>query len=327
MTQILVDKFSRRFEYLRLSLTDACNYKCRYCLPNGYKPTCQDKFLNEEEIIRLVKVFVSLGMWKIRLTGGEPTLRRDFEKIALSVSKIQGVKFLAMSTNGFRLLQGAHSFYAAGVRGLNVSLDSLDRREFYEATGRDEVDNILKGIDAALEAKFHSVKINAVLFKKTYENNFKLFLNFISKKPIDVRFIELMQTNENLNFFKENHISSQFIIEKLIEIGFRLKERTLGDGPAQIYTHEKYKGNIGVIAPYSKNFCTTCNRLRVSSRGILRLCLFGTGGVDLRPFLQNDNQKDDLINLILESLKLKKESHFLNEKNPGDTPHLASIGG
>lgn len=327
MTLSLTDSYFRKFEYLRLSITDACNFKCNYCLPNGYKPSSCEKFLNKDEISRLVKCFVELGLWKIRITGGEPTLRHDFEKIIEIISNVNGVQSVVASTNGFRLAKYAQAFYNAGLRGVNVSIDSLNPEEFYKITGNNELLNILQGIEKVLQIGYNSVKINVVLLKGFNENSLINYLDYVKNRTVSVRFIELMQTNENKKYFQKHHINPNFIKKYLLQLGFSEKSRSPGDGPAVIFIHSSFKGSIGIIAPYSKDFCTTCNRLRVSAHGNLKLCLFGQGGISLRHLLEDDSQKEDLKEFIINSLKLKQVSHFLNEGDSGDTPHLASIGG
>ena len=327
MDKQLQDTFGRRFSYLRLSITDACNFRCQYCLPNGYKKTSKEPFLSVDEIRRLVTALAELGMWKIRLTGGEPTLRREFEEIASTISLIPGVKKMAFTTNGYRLARSAQEFYNAGLRAVNVSVDSLDPETFHKTTGQNKLKDVLDGIQAAEDVGFESVKINAVLLKDFNESSLNSFLNFIREKKCDVRFIELMQTNENKAYFNEHHVSAQIMREKLIAQQWKLKPREEAEGPAEIWQHPEFLGRIGLIAPYATGFCSTCNRLRVSSLGHLRLCLFGVGGIHLRPLLQNDSQKEELKQLMIQSLTTKKESHYLQQGNSGDTPHFASIGG
>jgi len=324
---IIADRFGRRFPYLRLSLTDVCNFKCHYCLPDGYQKTGCTQFLNRDEILRLVRVMCDLGVWKIRLTGGEPTLRKDFLDIAQSLSEVEGLKTLALTTNGYKLPQRARSFYDAGLRTINISLDSLQAKQFKAITGHDRLTEVLRGVDAALEAGFEKIKLNTVLLKGINDADLECFIKFISDKPISLRFIELMQTRDNLAYFQKYHVSGAVITEKLLNQGWFLKKRSEGGGPALEYLHRDHQGSIGLISPYSKDFCKSCNRLRISSKGALHLCLFGEGGYDLRDYLQDDDQKEALTEKILSLLSYKKSSHFLHQGNPGAIPHLASIGG
>lgn len=324
---LIEDRFGRRFPYLRLSVTDVCNFRCTYCLPDGYQKTHDDTFITLPEIARLVTAFAEMGTWKIRLTGGEPTVRPDFIDIAKTVSSIPGIRRVAFTTNGYKLPERAQGYYDAGLRAINVSIDSLDPRKFHEITGHDRLDEVVDGVSAALEAGFDSVKVNTVLLKGLNDDELDGFLDFVTDRPVSLRFIELMQTGDNLDYFRKHHIPATVIRNKLALRGWTLQERGEGAGPAVEYAHPDYAGRIGLIAPYAKDFCATCNRLRVSARGALHLCLFGAGGYDLRPLLQDDAQKEELQDKIMSLMQYKRSSHFLHDGNTGTRQHLASIGG
>jgi len=321
------DRFGRRFPYLRLSVTDVCNFSCTYCLPDGYKKTHKDSFLTVPEIARLVRAFADMGTWKIRLTGGEPTVRTDFLDIVRTVSGTEGISKLAFTTNGYKLPQRAQEFYDAGLRAINISIDSLDPRRFHEITGHDRLEEVVDGINAALDVGFEAVKINTVLLKGLNDDELDGFLDFVKDRPISLRFIELMQTGDNLTYFRKHHIPATVVIDKLTERGWQKLERDTGAGPAVEYAHPDYKGKIGIIAPYSKDFCKTCNRLRISARGGLHLCLFGEGGYDLRPLLQDDNQQEELKDRIMELMQFKTSTHFLHDGHTGMRQNLSTVGG
>lgn len=320
---MLMDKFQRRFYYLRLSITDACNFKCQYCLPNGYQSHSPESFLSLDEITPLVKAFAQLGTRKVRITGGEPSLRKDLPAIIETCASTAGIETVAMTTNGFRLASQAKSWREAGLSRVNISLDSLDPRQFNTITGTQSFNRVMAGIDAALEAGFESIKVNVVLTKALDETAIDSYLNWISQQPIEVRFIELMETGQLSDYFQRNHVSGQQLKQRLMAQGWRSQINRCDAGPAQVLSHPDYAGKIGLILPYEDGFCDTCNRLRVSSKGKLHLCLFGEQGVDLRPYLQDG----ELIPVIEEALTHKRAHHFLNEGNTGVTPHLASIGG
>lgn len=324
----LTDRYNRTFPYLRLSITDACNFRCQYCLPDGYKKT-KAQFMAPDEIERLVRAFADLGTVKVRLTGGEPTLRRDLAEIAHRVAAIPGIQKIAMTTNGYNLRQKAQQFFDMGITALNVSVDSLDRDKFHEMTGHDKLPDILKGIDLARKAGFETIKVNTVLLNGFNDGSADLdqFLAWIKTDAISLRFIELMQTGDNRDYFIKNHLSAQVIREQLLERGFSLSPRRFDAGPALEFSHPDYQGTIGLIAPYSKNFCTSCNRLRVTSKGDLMLCLFGTQGYSLRQYLETDEQRPLLQQKLRELLLFKKETHALHQGETGLTPHLASLGG
>lgn len=324
------DSFGRSFPYIRLSITDVCNFKCGYCLPNGYfKVENKPGFLNLDEISNLVAAFTELGVSKIRITGGEPTVRKDFFEVLKNIKSEHEISNLVITTNGYKLNEIAEELIATRINGINISIDSLDRNKFKEITGQDRLPQILEGINILQNKGFKNIKVNAVLLKNINDSleEFQNWERFINNNEIDFRYIELMQTGDNLEYFKKYHTSA-FVFKKYIESqDWKEISRISDAGPSINYVHSKLKGKFGIIAPYSKDFCSTCNRLRITAKGELRLCLFGNTGTNLRPYLQNQNQKDELIELILKQLRFKKESHYLETGNTGITPHLASIGG
>lgn len=324
----LSDAHGRRFEYLRLSLTDVCNFQCSYCLPNGYrKAKGAPAYLSIDEIIRLVRAFATLGLWKVRLTGGEPTLRPEFEEVAAAVASVSGIRRVAVTTNGYRLPERAQGFHDAGIRAINISIDSLDPHRFLEITGHDRLAEVLQGVDACQAAGFDSVKINTVLLKGLNDRELDKFVGFVATRDLALRFIEVMRTNDNPGYFGRHHLPGATVIAQLEARGWRASRRQAGDGPAIEYTHRQSKGRIGIIAPYSTDFCASCNRLRVSASGKLHLCLFGDGGFDLRPFLQSDSEQGALVERIMALMGRKDRAHDLHNDNSGATPNLASIGG
>jgi cyclic pyranopterin phosphate synthase len=327
---IIADKFGRQFSYLRLSITDACNFSCGYCLPNGYhRAPNSPEPLALPEITRLVRAFAELGTKKVRLTGGEPTLRRDLLEIAEAVSKIDGIEKVALSTNGYRLRELAGPLRMSGVTALNISVDSLDPVHFHEITKKDFLPQILDGIDHALTLGFESIKLNAVLLAKKNDDSKTLqeFEAWIKTRPITVRFIELMPNESIPSYFAEHHIRSQSLRDGLMERGWSVRQRGTTDGPADEFNHPDSVGSLGLIAPYKKDFCGTCNRLRVTSFGQLRLCLFAEGEQPLRPWLQSDSQKEDLKARLIELVGRKEISHYLPEGNYGDNKTFSAIGG
>ncbi|ANN27070.1 TPA: GTP 3',8-cyclase MoaA [Vibrio vulnificus] len=329
MAQQFEDRFHRKFYYLRLSVTDVCNFKCTYCLPDGYQPSGQknSSFLNLSEIRRVVKAFADCGTSKVRITGGEPSLRKDFTDIIHTVASTQGIKRVATTTNGYRMEKHIGEWKEAGLNQINVSVDSLDPRMFHQITGENKFHQVMSGIDRAFEVGFEQVKVNVVLMKDLNHNELPAFLHWIKHRPIQLRFIELMQTGEMDTLFQQHHVSGVAIRNHLIANGWLLKVKAANDGPAQVFVHPDYQGEIGLIMPYEKDFCASCNRLRVSAKGKLHLCLFGDRGIELRDLLQQDDQESDLIARIQSELQTKSVSHFLNEGQTGMTPHLASIGG
>ena len=323
----LVDGFGRTFPYLRLSLTEACNYRCSYCLPDGYQADGRPTFLTLDEIRRLVRGFAAVGMRKIRLTGGEPSLRKDLPSIIAAVSSTPGVRKIALTTNGCRLPQLVRTWREAGLTALNVSLDSLDAARFAAITGHDRFDEVTEGIEIARTLGFDAVKLNAVLLRGLNDDELPAWLEYLRTRDVVVRFIELMRTGDNKDYFERHHVRAEVLEQQLQQAGWTLTPRAADAGPAREYAHPAYRGRIGIIAPYSKDFCAGCNRLRVTARGDLRLCLFGDFGIPLRPLLQSDADHEVLTARIATQLGLKAAGHGLHQGNTGITPHLASIGG
>lgn len=323
----LTDSFGRRFQYLRLSITEKCNFRCTYCLPKGYQCRGATDFLSSEEIKNLAQAFVQLGTKKIRLSGGEPTLRSDILSVIADLKNLPQLDTVALTTNGFRLPQLLPDLKLAGLDAINISLDSLNSNTFEFLTGSKLGATVLNSIDLALKYNFQKIKINSVLLKNINDVEFESFIQWVQDRPIAVRFIELMQTSDNLSFFKQHHVSIEKFRFQLESMGWNKVSRLATSGPADEYQHPKYQGRIGFISPYSKDFCAGCNRLRVSAVGGLRLCLFGQGDFNLRPWLQAQQQNQELKRIICNSLQIKNKGHRLNENNCGDVASLSTIGG
>lgn len=325
MDSDLEDRFGRRFAYLRLSITDVCNFRCEYCLPDGYqgKP---GGFLGRDEIRRLVAGFAEMGIRKLRITGGEPLVRRDVVELCGLARATPGIEKLALTTNGYRLAGIADALREAGLDAVNVSLDSLDPEGFERITGDRRHAEVMAGIDAALAAGIPTVKINTVLLAGLNDHELGDFMAFVRDRPVSVRFIELMRTADNGDYFQRRHVRNAEVGQRLHAAGWVPAEREATAGPAVEYTHPDYRGRIGLISPYAPGFCDGCNRLRVTARGGLRLCLFGQGTHDLRPLLQDDDP-EPLKRETLAALFHKRASHFLEQGDYGDTAHLAAIGG
>jgi cyclic pyranopterin phosphate synthase len=323
---MLADNFGRRFYYLRLSITDVCNFRCNYCLPDGYACDHERDFLRLDEISRLAKGFADMGTEKIRITGGEPSLRKDLPEIINAVKQTQGIKTVALTSNGFKLPEHLPSWLDAGLDALNISIDSLDPRQFHAITGHNKLDTVLKGIDQGLSAGFTNIKVNTVLMRQYSGHEMQSFLDWVKDTPITLRFIELMQTGDNKAFFDQQHLKGQSIKEQLLNSGWQSVIKEKSAGPAQEFWHPDYAGKIGLIMPYSKDFCNSCNRLRVSSLGKLHLCLFADHGLNLRDYLQTDDVAP-LQEQIKHLLGDKKATHFLKEGFTGATKHLAMLGG
>jgi len=327
---LLQDNFGRKFPYIRMSITDVCNFKCGYCLPNGYQVDKSDnrKFLHLDEIRRLAMVFSKLGVSKIKITGGEPTVRKDFFEI-IKILKEVGIKKVVITTNGYHLDKKAKMLFDSGLNGINISIDTLDRNTFKSVTGHDRLPEILKGIQILQDLNFENIKVNAVLLNNVNasEKDFNSWGEFIKINKVDFRYIELMQTGDNLDYFRKYHISSKIFKEYLDKNNWIYQTLGKDAGPSLNYINPDYKGKFGIIAPYSKDFCKSCNRLRITSRGDLRLCLFGNTGINIRHLMQKDEQLEELKDLILKQLNFKKESHHLELGETGLTKNLSTTGG
>ena len=329
--QLLQDNFGRKFPYIRMSITDVCNFKCGYCLPNGYQVDKSDnrKFLHLDEIKRLAKCFSELGVCKIRITGGEPTVRKDFFDIVKVLKFESGIKKVVITTNGYHLDQKAKQLVDSGLNGINISIDSLDRETFKNITNHDRLPEILQGIKNLQDLGFENIKINGVLLNgvNASEKDFNKWSEFIKNNKIDYRYIELMRTGDNLDYFNKYHVSSKVFKDYLNKNKWIYQTLGKDAGPSLNYINPGYKGKFGIIAPYSKDFCKSCNRLRITSRGDLRLCLFGNTGISIRHLLQKDEQLEELKDLILKQMRFKKESHYLELGETGLTKNLSTTGG
>ena len=327
--KMLKDSFGRTFPYIRLSITDVCNFKCGYCLPNGYQKDKSDnrKFLSAEEIGRLAKGLSELGVCKIRLTGGEPTVRKDFFDIVKILKNKTGIKKTVITTNGYRLDKIADQLVASDLDGINISIDSLNRETFKKVTNHDRLPEILKGIEKLQQLNFKNIKINAVLLKgiNDSEKDFNEWSGFIKNNEIDFRYIELMQTGDGLDYFKKYHVPAKIFVNYLNNNDWIIQTLGRNAGPSKNYINPSFKGKFGVIAPYSKNFCKSCNRLRITARGDLRLCLFGNTGISIRYLLQKDDQLNELKDLISKQLNFKKESHYLELGETGLMKNLKIV--
>ena len=325
---VLADRFGRTFPYLRLSVIEACNFHCSYCLPDGYQAVPgRPKALETDEIARLLHAFAAVGMRKLRLTGGEPSLRKDLNQIIATAAAIPDIQKIGLTTNGILLRRRVDDWRAAGLTHLNVSVDALERERFAEITGHDRLDDLLEGIEHALGLEFQSVKLNAVLLRGLNDDQMPRWFDYLRQRRVSVRFIELMQTGDNRAYFERHHVRADSLEQSLQQAGWRLVPPAHDSGHAREYTHADYAVRLGVIAPYSKDFCAGCNRLRVTASGDLRLCLFGNTGIPLRPLLQSDDDRAALVARLYGQLGIKQAGHGLHEGQTGLTSNLATIGG
>ena len=264
----MIDKHGRNISYLRISLTDKCNLRCRYCMPEeGVCKRDHNEMMTEEEIINAVKVAASLGITKVRLTGGEPLVKRNIVSICRKVAAVEGVKELCLTTNGILLPQLAKELREAGVSRLNLSLDTLDPEKYAHITRIGKLEQFNAGLEAALEAGFKKIKINAVLIGGFNDNEIEDLANLTMKYPVDMRFIELMPIQDHDEFGEAAYVPYSKVLEKLpVE---------KDGGVAKLYRLPGAQGNIGLISPISAHFCGECNRIRLTADGKLKPCLHG----------------------------------------------------
>lgn len=340
----LVDRFSRTISYLRLSVTDRCNLRCLYCMPcestnediaiPPYKNLAAGELLTYEELERIVRIAVSLGMSKLRLTGGEPLLRRDIIKFIETISNINGLDQIRLTTNGVLLKENAKKLYKIGVRHLNISLDTLVPEKFTMVTGKNLFSKVIDGIDASILEGFR-IKLNVVAMKTINDDEFLDFAAFAIEKNIQVRFIEFMPIGKGTNWHKNQYIKSEKIHE-IVSRNYQLTPiaNNRVDGPARMYTIQDKagkEGRIGFISPISHHFCSKCNRLRLTSEGKLRACLLHDGDTDLKSIIRKGCSDKDIEDAIRETILFKPENHGINKNEDANQPachaQMSRIGG
>ena len=303
------DSFGREINYLRISLTDRCNLRCKYCMPeDGISKFSHDEILTLEELYEIIEIFVELGINKIRFTGGEPLVRKGIVELISKVSKLYGVKDIAMTTNGILLKEYAKDLKDAGLNRVNISLDTLDEDKYRTITRGGNLHRILEGIEEAKKVGLTPIKINTVLIGGFNDDEIESLVGLTERENIDLRFIELMPIGEAASWAKENFISNNRVLEK---VGSLLPvPREDISSPAVYYKLPNGKGKVGIINPISCKFCENCNRVRLTSQGRLKLCLHSDIEIDIREAL---NSGQDIKKLIIESIGRKEESHHLED--------------
>lgn len=326
----MVDGFGRRIEYLRISVTDKCNLRCTYCMPlEGMEWLRRDELLSYEEIAEVVRTMAPLGLERVRFTGGEPLVRRDLPELVRMVAEIEGIRDLALSTNAVLLARHADALRAAGLKRVNVSLDSLRSERVDEIARRPgSYAKIMEGLRAAEEAGFAPLKLNVVLMGGVNDDEIPAFAELTRERPWHVRFIEVMPTGANLELSRENFVSCAEALRRIRRLGeLEPAEGPTGNGPASYYRFPGAPGTVGVITPMSHNFCHRCNRMRLTADGQLRPCLFGDLQTDLRTPLRAG---ESLEPLIRETLSIKPERHWLergSDAGSGGLVALSQTGG
>jgi len=314
---VLKDAYGRTIRDLRISLTDRCNFRCFYCLPNGEPPLARKAtILSFEEIAYISEIFVSLGIEKIRLTGGEPMLRRNIEILIAKLAKLRPqLKDLALTTNGFDIPRKAKLLKDAGLDRMTISLDTLHTRRFREITGSDSLEEVYEAIEAAKTNGFEPVKINAVIVRGVNDDELVDFARFARANEVEMRFIEYMPLDSGHDWSRDKVVAGREIY-KTINATYPLQLRSTERGSETSWKYEfadGAPGGIGIIAPVTEMFCGQCSRIRLTADGQIRTCLFSTVEHDLRDYLRSGASRSELVSFI-EQIALKKEpSHRINE--------------
>ena len=325
----LVDTFDRRIRYLSLSVTDRCDFRCQYCMTEDMRFLPRKAVLSEDELVRLARLFVELGVEKIRLTGGEPLIRPDIVSIARRLHTIEGVKELVLTTNGSQLTHLAKPLVDAGVSRINVSLDTLCETQFAELSRTGSLDNVLSGIDAAIDAGFNRIRLNTVLLTGQNEAQIEPLLDYALDKGIDIAFIEEMPMGHITQTERELSLVPSAQVLSTIKSRFNLVPMVGGaaDGPARRYAVEGTSTEVGVISPITDNFCDSCNRLRVTPDGRLILCLGHENALDLRQLLRSDMDSSSLKRAIVAALAYKPERHVFDQPDEPQVVRLMNVTG
>ncbi len=323
----LFDSWQRQINYLRISVTDRCNLRCLYCTAQPIARISHDDVLRYEEIYRVVQTAASLGISKVRLTGGEPLVRLYLSRLVKMLSKIEGIDDISLTTNGILLSKYAVELKEAGLKRVNVSLDTLQADKFKRITGSDRLKEVLDGIEAARLAGLNPVKINMVVLRGINDDEILDFARLSISQGWHVRFIEFMPIGAPVNGVGEV-VSAEQIRERIRCLGqLEPDAGESGDGPARYYRFAGAKGTIGFISPMTEHFCHRCNRLRLTADGQLRPCLLDDEEVDLKAVLRNGGKTEELKELIRRAVAIKQEQHHLAEGIGPEKRSMREIGG
>lgn len=318
MRNELIDPFNRKIEYVRVSVTDLCNYRCGYCMPEqGVHPEGNHKeYLSYDELARIIKAFVNLGVAKIRLTGGEPLVRKNLASLVKQISAFKGLEDIALSTNAHHLGREALALKEAGVNRCNISIDSLRPQRFNNITRGGDLEKVLQGVDKALEVGMTPVKFNMVVMKGTNDDEIEAMVDYGLEKGVEVRFIETMPIGPAGVSMMDQHYPADKILARIKKhVGSDLLPSSgkTHDGPSRNFLIAGTQTRVGVISAVSQHFCESCNRVRLTARGVLALCLGQEDSVDLRTPLREGITDAELEQLITDAMLKKPERHFFNE--------------
>ena len=326
----LADAFHRPITYLRISVTDRCNLRCVYCMPEeGLQWIDKREILSYEEIAEIVRAAAKVGVRSIRLTGGEPLIRKDLHRLVAMISAIPGIEDISLSTNGLLLADQAQRLRDAGLTRANISLDTLREDRFEAIARRPGLQRVLDGIDAAFAAGLGPIKLNCVVMRGQNDDEVEAFAEMTRDRAVAVRFIEVMPVQENVENHTSAYISATEILDRIRAIGELCPvDGPKGNGPARYYAFDGAAGSVGVISPLSHDYCDTCNRVRLSADGRLKLCLFGDHFIDLRTPVRDHAGEDALIAILRGSMYVKPERHHLDIGHTASAMRaLSEIGG
>jgi len=311
---MLFDPYKRRINYLRISVTDRCNLRCRYCMPEeGIPLISHDEILTYEEILRIVRVFAAEGISKVRLTGGEPLVRKGIVDFISRLSSIEEIKDLSLTTNGILLKESAQDLKQAGLKRINISLDSLKKERFYQITRKDAFERVWSGIEEALRVGLSPIKINMVAIQGLNEDEIESFARLTFHLPLTVRYIEYMPSANGEAWKKSDILTIPRIKTRLENVGKLIPiPADRWDGPAKRFRIEGAIGEIGLIGAVSTHFCDDCNRLRLTADGKIRTCLFSDEEIDVKELLRKGGSDRDLRERLLVALREKPERHHID---------------
>jgi len=330
MTMQLIDQFNRKIDYIRVSVTDRCDFRCVYCMSEKMTFLPKSEVLSLEETIRIIKIFSELGVKKVRITGGEPLVRKGVDKLFKSIGKIDSLDEITITTNGSQLKNKSAMLKDAGVKRINISLDSLNPLTFKKLTRIGDLKKVLDGIHAAIDTGFDKIKLNTVLMKNINENELFDLVDYAVKYYLDISFIEEMPLGQTAFDRKSTSVDNNDILNKLRKKYLLSKSDLSTSGPAKYFSIKNTKTRIGLISPHSHNFCENCNRVRISCKGELFLCLGHDTKVELMPLIRSfPNDDEPIKEALLDSMTIKPKSHNfdLEKKQPSVVRFMSHTGG
>ncbi|MBW1822632.1 MAG: GTP 3',8-cyclase MoaA [Deltaproteobacteria bacterium] len=329
LKQKLIDKYNRHLNYLRISITDRCNLQCMYCMPPGYISRLpHNEILRYEEIIRIIRVGISLGISKVRITGGEPLVRKGVYDFLEQLADMDGLRDIALTTNGVSLKDNIEKIKTVGIKRINISLDTLSRNKYKEITGHDRFDQVWEGIELAHKNGFDPIKLNMVALSGVNDDELVDFARLSFSYPFHIRFIEYMPIGKSRMKYGPLLLVPE-IKKRISKIGKLIHVKNgINDGPAERYKFEGARGEIGFIGALSHHFCNRCNRLRLTASGQLRPCLLSDHNEDLKSLLRKGCSDEELAEIFLAAVHHKPSDHNLSISNPAKIlSQMSSIGG